>query len=696
MKWLSKFKFSLPPLPTPPPAHTPQRSTLLLLGLVVAVPTFLHFLLGHPIIASFGVLVWAMKLVSIMRRNMMPPRWLVMLLTISSFLLVLIFYGGWNGQKAGISFLVLLASLKFLESRILRDYYMVCLILFFLASSSFLFNSSLQNIFAVLAYTTLVLSLMLKLADPEKSKSILPLSASTGILVKALPLAVLLFFFFPRIHGSFGFIPSQDDAQSGGKVNDSMVAGDFVNSAFSNEPAFRVEFDGSIPANAQLYWRLKVMEDERNFAWEVRRPSRNALELAQGLQDRRKSTASAEAEETVISYQIVHEPSRDNYAPYLDYAFNPDSGLQLQDYSVYRTRPESGVFAYNGAATFTPNLDEDSVNRVKLLSTLSRPSARSLTLLDRWRRNAKTDTELVNQVMQFYRDNNFAYTLSPPGLGDNALDSFLFETRAGYCEHYASSFTILMRWLGIPARVVVGFQGGARNQVGNYLQVKYSDAHAWSEVWLDGRWYRVDPTSASALGEQRLEQGMDALISLWENGEWDTWQDGSSLADYMNPGGVQRALQRLRDTWDNMGYQWNKWVVNYDFAAQSKLLSNLGFEHRNSLYTLLGILLASTLGLMLFYFWQLIPKAVKIEAAQQQYLKFLARCKKLGLEKALSETPNQFAEKAIQLSPDYAVQINSITKAYVDLRFGRNPGSVDALQDLVAEFRPRRVNARSN
>lgn len=691
MNLLNKFKISLPPLPTAPPPHTPQRATLLQLSVVVLVAVLAHIALGHPVIAGFGVLVWIMKFTSIVRRAKVPPRWLVMLLTIMSFLLVLLFYGGWNGQKAGISFLVLLASLKFLESQSLRDYYMVCLILFFLASSSFLFDSSLLSIFGVVLYTVAILALMLRLSDPHQNSSAKPLLGAAGIVLKALPLAVLLFFFFPRIHGNFGFIPSQDELGGESQINDSMVAGDFANSAFSNEPAFRVEFDGPTPPNSLLYWRVKVMANERNFAWEVSQPTPSELERARSKQGSANAALITELEAGLIHYQVVHEPSDDSYAPYLDYAYQPENGAQLANYSVLRDQKRNGIFSYRGSASQTPHLAEPKLaNRNRFLTTMSVPSARSLALLKNWRQQARNDADLINLVLQYYRANNFVYTLAPPGLGSEPLDMFLFETRAGYCEHYASSFTILMRWLGIPARVVVGFQGGKKNPVGGYLQVKYSDAHAWSEVWIDNRWHRVDPTSVSSIGEQRIEQGMDALLSLWENGEWRNWQSGSALADYLNPGVIERTLRRLQDNWDNLGHQWDKWVVNYDFAAQSKLLANLGLEHRNSLYTLLAVMAVGTFALMLFYFWQLIPTPIRIGEAQQAYLKFLRYFKAYNVLKQPAETPLEFAQRAKAKLPNDAETIDAITRSYVELRYGRHPGSIADFVRLVNTFQPNR------
>jgi protein-glutamine gamma-glutamyltransferase len=86
-----------------------------------------------------------------------------------------------------------------------------------------------------------------------------------------------------------------------------------------------------------------------------------------------------------------------------------------------------------------------------------------------------------------FRSEAFFYTLKPPLLGENSVDDFLFVSRRGFCEHYASAFVVLMRAAGIPARVVTGYQGGELNPLGDYWIVRQRDAHAWAEVWLAGR-----------------------------------------------------------------------------------------------------------------------------------------------------------------------------------------------------------------
>lgn len=684
MKWLDKFKFSLPPLPRPPPVHAPDRSTLLQLSLVVLIAVVAHFSIGSPIVAAYAFIIWAFKSSTIYRTAKHPPKLLVFLLTALSFVIVLVLYGGWNGQRAGISFLVLLASLKFLESSVLRDYYIVCLILLFLASCSFLFNSSLPNILMVVGYSIIITSILIKISSPTSATLRRTIGIAGAMMLKALPLALILFFFFPRIQGDFGLIPSQDELNSEKQLNNTLVAGEMASRAFDNALAFRVEFDDAVPGYSARYWRVKVMLQENNFQWSVITPTTEQLKRA-AERPELKVTSDSEKPET-YHYQVIHEISRDAYLPFLDYALKQSIGTQLDDHSVYRSANSDGVFAYQAISSASPTIIAPTgINRAQLLQTRSVPTARMQALLSQWRRETANEEQLVQRVFHYFSQNEFRYSLLPPLLGDNPIDEFLFDSRVGYCEHYASAFTTLMRWLGIPARVVAGYQGGAQNQVGGYFEIRYSDAHAWSEVWVNQQWQRVDPTAA--ISPERIEFGMDALLALWDGQTMSANPSGRALADFLNPSGFNQAYRRIRDSWNNIGYQWNKWVVNYDFDTQRQLLASLGFEHRSSLYVLIGLVFLGTLALMLFYFWQLLPRAIKIGEAQQIYLRFLDQFKRQKLFKERSETPNAFAQKAIQRFPQHTEELQAITDAYVTLRFGREPGSIELFKQQVNRFK---------
>jgi len=597
--------------------------------------------------------------------------------------MIIYVYGGWNGQRAGISFLILLVALKFLESQTLRDYYVVCLLLYFLAASSFLFNSSIPNILIVVAYTLAITGILFQVSNPAKISIKATMQMSASMVAKALPLAIILFFFFPRIHGDFGFIPSFDKANDTSGLGDSLVAGEMATSAFNNELAFRVEFKkGDVPPRSQLYWRVKTMPTELNFQWELRKPTPTDFDIATET----KETASLETGKW--RYEILHEKSSDKYLPYLDYVSGVSEGRILPDYSVYRTRPEVGSFSYEGSSS-TSSAASFSVptDKASLLNLKSKQNAKLQLLLEQWRQGAEDDAEVVQRVYQYFASTPYEYSLLPPPLDeDDPLGDFLFNTRIGYCEHYASAFTIIMRMLGIPSRVVVGYQGGASVNEGDFIEVRYSDAHAWSEVWINDLWQRVDPTAT--ISPERINFGMDALMELWDSGTLGSNNTGRALSNLLNPTGMSRIFRELGDTWKNASYQWSKWVVNYDSKTQRQLLENLGIEHRNSIAALVLIMFSGALVLLLLYFWQLVPRRVKRGEAQVHYLRFVKKFKRFQIEKASSETPQEFCQKVSRAFPDSAEQINDITQTFYRLRYSKlSSESMVTLSDFKVQVK---------
>ena len=669
---LAKLNINLPPMPASPPTHAPDRQTLIQLGAVIAIALILHFSIAKSAIAIFSCVVYAIKCLIIWRKSKGLPQWVVMLLTVTSIGLIINSYGGWNGQTAGISFLVLLVSLKFLESHTVRDYFIVCLILYFLAASSFLFNSSLPNIILVIAYTTAITALLFKITNPASISAWSALKSSSGLILKSIPLALFLFFFFPRVQGSFGFLPSLD--QTSNSLENSLVAGDMASNAFSNELAFKARFDGPIPPTSRLYWRSKVMNEEVNFAWQISDDENLSLANQRSAKEMRELAKETKGQ---TYYDILHEPSRDAFLPYLDFVTSYSIGTLGHDYSV-RRRIRGGSFVYQGASTLAPYIPTEAPNFDFLTTTESQPTARLQALISSFRRNANTDLELAMAAYNHFANNEYNYSLSPPGLEDDTpLDDFLFNTRTGYCEHYASAFTTLLRWLNIPSRVVVGYHGGTVNRAGNFVEVRYSDAHAWSEAYIDGTWMRFDPTAT--ISPERIEFGMDAIRELWENDLLDSNNRGNALTDFLNPTGTALVWKNMVETWSNVQYQWKKWVVEYDFETQQELLSKFGLHAKNSLYSLLLILSTGVFGVLIFYFWQLIPKSIKRTELQRLYMQFIAKAKKAGVDRNLSDTPSEFANKVIRSHPYAKTQIELITRVYLNLCY-RAPTDKSAKQ----------------
>ncbi len=677
----------LPSLPTAPPAHAPNRATLIQMAAVIALALIMHFSIASLSIAVLSCVVFALKCLIIWGKKDSPPQWLMMILAIISLGLIIISYGGWNGQTAGISFLVLLVSLKFLESKTVRDYFVVCVILYFLTASSFLFNSSLANIALVIAYTITITALLFKITNPAKISLWSAVKSASGLILKALPLAVFLFFFFPRLQGGFGFIPSLD--KNTNALDNALVAGEMANSAFNNELAFTAKFSGAIPSNSRLYWRAKVMTEEVDFTWLVSQKEVSKWQNLSASREIRNQSKLAPVGQT--EYEITHEYSTDIFVPYLDYVKTNELGLLNYDYSVFIKRPKGRAFRYKGTSSLKPWFTPQALNTDSLLVTKSQPTARTQALISSIRQSANTPRQIANAVYSHFANNPYNYSLTPPVLEDIApLDDFLFNTRTGYCEHYASAFTTLLRWAGVPARVVTGYQGGAINQKGGFLEVRYSDAHAWSEAYIDGNWVRYDPTAA--ISPERIEYGMGALRELWENDLLGDNASGRALSNFLNPTGTARIWRNVLETWSNAKYQWKKWVIDYDSDTQQELLGKLGFSAKNGLYSIVVILSIGVIAILLLYFWQLVPKPIKRSNLQKTYLAFTTKTKKTGVIRNKSETPNEFARRLIQAYPAKEAEIKQITNLYQELCYGQKSLDAEAkLQQLKSTIRSLRL-----
>jgi len=284
------------------------------------------------------------------------------------------------------------------------------------------------------------------------------------------------------------------------------------------------------------------------------------------------------------------------------------------------------------------------------------------------------DQAIVRAALAMFHDGGFRYTLAPAPLGRDAVDDFLFGTREGFCEHYASSFTVLMRAAGIPARVVTGYQGGYWNPLGNYLLVRHSDAHAWSEVWLDGRgWMRVDPTAA--VRPERVSLGAAAAA-----GDQLGWAQSGWLAS-------------LRNQWDVVNHWWAQGVIGFDALRQRGLLTPFGISDTGT--AMLGMLLA--IGTALFVAigvgWALWRRE-RPEPLRQVLRRLEARLARAGITRRRSEGPQHYLRRAARALPAQRDELERLMDRYLELRYAHDepvPELLREFQRAVREFRPRRV-----
>lgn len=570
-------------------------------------------------------------------------------------------YGTLLGQDAGTALLGLLIVLKAAETHTRRDARLLSLLGLFLTSTHFFHDQGpLTALHALLATAALLAALGgWTLEDGEDHAADDAPAPTTGLrragqlMLLAAPLAALLFALFPRPDGPLWQLPIQQGAQTG--LADSISAGEFSNLAQSREVAFRADFTGTVPAPEERYWRGPVYELYDGLRWTQLRAFFNPTPVQVFGPTR--------------SYSVTLEPSGKPWLLALDVPVTQPRGTYFT--SAFQaaaypppTRRTRYTFTQQ-AARLGLNEDERRLNLNLQLPPGQNP--RAVALAQEWRSLAPV--QRVQAGLDVFRS-GFSYSLTPPTLPEqNRIDAFLYSSRVGFCEHFASAFTFLMRAAGVPARIVGGYQGGEINPDGGYLTVRQQDAHAWAEVWLAGQgWVRVDPTAVVAPARIRADLGT-ALT-----------QPQATAA--RPPGTLARALLRV----DALQNSWNTWVAGYDGTQQRTLLARLGVQGVGSAPYLLA--LAALAGLALLPGLLLARRAARPRDPLARSLHDLGA--RLSLPQHPGETPTAYAARAGTQFPGLAAELRAVAAEYNRLRYGRagaDPAGVRALRARVRQVR---------
>lgn len=492
------------------------------------------------------------------------------------------------GLEVGVAFLLLCAVSKLFELYTRRDAYVVLSLSLFVLAGLFLMDQSLLTTLEVVLGVLIVMFAMIAQNDDGTGRY-----RTLGLLVlQAIPLMVILFVFFPRFPPFWALKMSSNQTTTG--MSDSMSPGDFANLSKSTELAFRVEFADKIPDRQTMYWRGLVFSDFDGTTWQ---PHEKNPPVWMPYQSPRQSTPTPEPQEITQfkqnpttppqRYHVILEKTGQPWLFGLDYPLpntdpnmpNPERGVGItRDFTLRYYDTIAQRFDYNvmwyPQAKIDPQLSDNDHQLYLALPATGNPKSHEFANA-LFAKVGKDPIAYVNAIQQWITTQNFSYTLSPPELKNDRIDEFLFGTRAGFCEHYASSFTFLMRAVDIPARVVVGYQGGQLGRDGKSWEVRQMDAHAWTEIWLQGRgWVRLDPTSFIA--PERVNDGMD---SLTQSVGAEMFGDG--VAGQMKYQQFQ-LLQQARRLFDQAGYYWQKEVVGYDQDSQKNSL--LKWFNISSLY----------------------------------------------------------------------------------------------------------------
>ncbi len=661
-----------------------KADTLLLLAsaLLVLAPHTLHLPLWVSLLCG-ATLAWRAAIT--LRGKRMPPSLILIPLAAGAMLGVMHTYQTLLGRDAGVAMLVLLVAFKMLEMHARRDLFVVVFLCFFLVLTNFFYE---QGIVTALLMSLSVLLLFTAQMSFQFTGKVPPLRKrflmSARMLGLAAPVALVLFFLFPRIEGPLWGLPGDANGARSG-LSETMAPGMLANLAQSPETAFRVKFFGPVPEREQLYWRGPVLGDYDGRTWTRLSPAQRGPAEREALANRRLPLSVAGEP---LRYEVTLEPANNRWLFALEMperlpAMSGNAAQLSGEVEMTTLAPIASRLRYQVASFIHYRLQADALpqdaDQWLQLPADSNPRA---VMAGLQLRAIPDPGRRIESVLRSFRSENYVYTLNPPLLGRDAVDGFLYGSRAGFCEHYSGAFVFLMRAAGIPARVVTGYQGGELNPLDGYLTVRQSDAHAWAEVWLARRgWVRIDPTAAVA--PERVQRGLEGAVPQRPPFGID------GLGRFINIDGEANPwLVQMRYAVGAMNNGWNQWVLNYTPQRQRGMVEQL----QSSLldWRLPVWLVSLAIVLLLVRIWR---QQRGIDPVDALYSALCTRLSRLGLARSPDEGPHAYAERigaAGKLAPGAQAAAQDFLRRYSAWRYA--PRRADAqlaatLKRLLSQVR---------
>jgi len=641
------------------------------------------------------ILLWfALHTLGIIPR---PGRLIRFILVLIAVIILLMNYGVFFSQKASLSLLSIMVCLKLLEIQNELDRRNIFLILFlayFILMTYFLHSQDIiLGLFVLLNFFILTLMLSAFNRRPLPSLPLLDNAYLTGrLFIKALPIAIILFLFFPRIPGPLWSLP--EDGQSGTTgLSDKMYPGSVTSLADSDEVAFRVNFKHSPPGADKLYWRGPVLSETDGFLWSQKKPQRLTSNLnGKEFQDIISHTSDS------ISYTVTLEPHRQKWLFALEMPAQVQGdtikGFYLStDLQLLNKNNIHQITQYQVTSNTQFSLNKVTNNELQdalIFPETSNPGTYQLG--KKWQKSFRNNQQIVAAGLNYFKNQPFYYTKQPEIMTDKPSDQFLFEKKRGFCEHYASSFVLLMRAAGIPARVITGYQGIEKNDVGDYYIVRQSSAHAWAEVWLGDKnsagkgWVRIDPTTMipperieADIFQANLERLSFSSLNLPELPTLSAQQKTTLYNFY----------KHFKQSIDNIKHRWNSWILGYDQSKQNLLLKLMGF--RADWQTLIFLLIACMSGLIIvFQIKHLLRRHKQTDQVYKNYLLFIKKLNHAGMSVETYEGPEAVKQQAIDRFPEHKNSILSIMNNYLQIRYAEQTNKTLIVQFItqVKHFKP--------
>ncbi len=603
-------------------------------------------------------------------KNIKPPRYVVWLTAVVSALLVLNQYDMLWGVQSALALLALLVPLKLFESTTYRDMMFLTYLCFFVLMAKLLLSQTLFTTVFMGCDTVALLALMASFHKQDQNFSFFSLLKQILLLsILAIPILFIFFVLFPRFETSF-FSRSQENTGSIG-FSDQLKPGSISKLIQSEEVALRVSSDQEFPPLDHLYFRGSVLSLSKGLEWQKlksveRHAANKPLDLSQA-----------------IHYDFILEPQFDRMLFSLDWPL----WIEFKNESQNAQLERGDGFIFSSAIEFTTRslyreYSSPDVYKIPWREELIQPefylnledveAPRARLFVNQLINLHLSQSELISRLLEFYQQ-NFKYSLNPP-LARN-LDEFLFETRVGFCEHFAASFATLLRMAHIPSRVVLGFQGGTRSAFGNFVTVRNLDAHAWLEYYSKEQkiWRRLDPTSVVAPDRLRLGAERFGDSELQKIGQLS---DRYPLLSKVFGSEVSQIYFRIRRMLDQGESSWIQFLLQFDSNFQKHFFEKFDFSYLK----LFLFLILSSFVIFCAIYLVLRPRRRREDPVLKAYAGLLKKLKTKGFEKSPSEAPLEFENRVLTTLKEPELQ--ALFVEWRTLRYSSANNSKQALLDF--------------
>lgn len=639
----------------PPEKRVISRLSLYWFLATMAVATALHFTRLPLWLAGLVgcLLIW--RIVLSLSGGRLLPLWLKTGLAVCALAIFIWMNGRSFTIETAIGFFVMTYGLKLLELQSDRDAFLFACLSIFLIALTFLFGQDLLNVLLV------GLSLLLPLQGLKslQQSGVISQGIGSGLLetgkmiMLAVPLLLIFYLLFPRM-GPLWSMPLKARTGFTG-LSDSMMPGELAELANSSEQAFRAIFNGPQPAPIDLYWRALILDHYDGAKW-----SRSLYQ-----QTRDGNIGKGYHNETGWRYEILMAPHNHVWGYSLaGYGISLGEAALTEDQLVRFPFPVKAAKRYRQMRLPPIEQTVDARTRWRLVQVPANTNPVTRNWVAELQAGTEGDKALIQRMLDFFRTEPFFYTLKPPLLQSrDRVDEFLFKTRKGFCEHFASSLAVALRIAGIPTRVMTGYQGGEWNEEGQFWSVRQYDAHAWVEAWIDGEgWVQVDPTAAVA--PERIQAGIRNTL---------TEEDGFLLNEPMSLARLSHIgmINWLRLKMEYANYLWQDWVVNYDRSSQYALFSRwLGRDDLTRVAGLLaGLAVAIFLAMAAASFWPHRHRRRRTPL-ERQLFRFEHKLHQAGLDFTAGQcTLRQLGERASRRWPSRANDLASLVRDLENLLY---------------------------